>query len=146
MLATTKILFLLYYSFIYISFYQSFYLYFFLLIYLSIFQKSYIYISIFYNYQSDWSNWKGPPIGNIPWNQTPSSFIPPPHKKMRVIRLRSGPAISALSCRWGGGGSDMLMPPAFTAPFYYISLKNIKGGGYYAARGLVSRDIAATSF
>ena len=28
------------------------------------------------------------------------------------------------------------------APFYCISLKNIMGGGYNTARGLVSRDIA----
>ena len=64
-------------------------------------------------------------FGNLPWNYTPGSVIPP-HTKKSAFR-------AAISVVAGG----------ICASFYCISLKEIWwGGGYKAARGLISRDIA----
>ena len=47
-------------------------------------------------------------------------------------------SISALSGRRGRYAHAY----GICVPFYCISLKNMEGGGYNAARGLISRDIA----
>ena len=62
-----------------------------------------------------------------PWQR----YTPPPQTKKCFMVLRS---------QWSLGGC-MLMPTAF-APLSIVSVKKIYMGGFNAARGPISRDIA----
>ena len=72
-------------------------------------------------------------------------YTPPPHTKKWFIGLqsRASLSISALNGRRGRDSHAY----GICAPFYCISQKNYGGGGgYNAASGLISMDIASYSY
>ena len=92
--------------------------------------------------QENPSNWppKDPKPGNVPWNQTPGSVIPPPHVYFLDWYNRKGAnaigmIIPSPATTESGDGERSSKSQPYKAHFFYGAR------GYKAARGLISWEI-----
>ena len=82
-------------------------------------------------------------IGNLPWNLTPGSVIPtPPIQKKVLYRAAISRFALDLRSQWSTGAVCSCLRHLRPFVLYHSKEYLRKGGGYNAARGLISWDIA----